>query len=472
MVVYIAHSPRHNSFADVARAGVAAGSMAKAACSEDFDDRGAAKGDNHTWGTLAQALTDATLFLVLLPPADPPIDMMSIGMELGTYLQICKHANKRVSVACLHHLEESCASIIARCAPDEVRAVPGTDADVMAFIKVYYPDADELLRQTISGQLVRALGAGGPPIERYPTAPTLTITTAESMLESLSSGKIPPTAMIGGHQWWVLFGLAPGVSGILWQDLRTSLQSPDTWEPILAEELDFVRRAPKNKKKQREVIPILATANVPPTAAVLQKYEVLPGVAAEGGGVGDGVAILKDHRFTLAAFVAPMLYDPADLNPLSNAFHLVTVAQLFRFILIGKDLPELERLKSLSRANMPDFEQELSVAIGNLRRHILLIDVESRRRNFSQRFGQFDRIVYDAYQLNEGADQTADAKQKRLSEIMPAEWMPIAARLENSLTQGQAGLRNAIDAIKALAALNAEVIQISAECYSRLASRH
>ena len=476
MVVYIAHSSRHKSYADLARAGLAAGPQTKAACSQDFDDRGAATSTNPSWGTREQALTDATLFLVLLPPADAPVDV-SIGVQLGTYLQICRQAKTRPEVVCLHHADENPADIVAQCTPDEIRTVPGIEADVMAFVKLHYPGdgpGADVLRQTITSILLRAVGAGGPPIERHPTSPTLTVTMAESTLASLSAGQIPPTAMIGGHKWWVLFGLASGDSGILWQDLRSKLQSPDTWEPILAEELDFVRRADKDKKQQREVIPILVgTAGVPATAAVLQKYEVFPGVAGGGGGT-TAVAVSKVHRFTLAAFTAPMLYDPSDLSDLANAFHLATVAQLFRFMVIQKDLPELKRLKSLTRAkaSVPLFPQEFNDAIGNLRRHVLLIDVESRRRNFTGRFAGFDRVVYNAYGVDDkGKDQTADTNQERLTSIMPAEWMPIRKRLEDCLAQGEGGLDGAIEAIKELAELNAEVIRISVDCYARLVAR-
>jgi len=435
-------------------------------CSHEFDERGKARGGPYT--TRELALIDAGTFIVLMPPTDAPLGDLSIGVQLGEYLQIRRQRKEAAKVACLHHPDVDPAEIVSQCAPDVITAVPGSEVSVRSLIGQIYPkQGHEALIRTMLTELLAAVGAG-VVTERYTTAPTLTISMVQADLPLLDLGQIPPNAIVGGHRWERLFGRADGEAGLPWNVVRQNLQNPETWESVLAEELDFVRL----EKRQRDVVPILLEerTGVSPMGAVCQKYEVYP---SSGTAVNAEVSS-NVHRFSLVAFHAPMLYDPTDNTPLADAFHLSVVAQLYRFLVIEHDMETLKSTLAMAPAKnkIRDFVQRVDSAISDLRRHTLLLDIESRRRNFMNRMGRFKELVHQAYRVKPGENAEADAKQARLSEIMPQGWLPLSESLEDGLKRGESGLADAISALSRIAELNGDVIKISANCYSRLTDIH
>lgn len=264
-----------------------------------------------------------------------------------------------------------------------------------------------------------------------------------------------------------MFDVPTGTSGLTWKVVRTKLSNPDQWEPILAEELEVVTREPH---RQQNAVPILLieSAHVPPAAAIVQKYEVYAGDPPAGNGQQPPAppALPTVHRFSLLMFRAPMLFKSDDLRPISTAYHLMVVAQLFRFLIVEQDLKTLRNWKAVRAANAPEASR-FAVALADLRRHLLLIDVETRRREFLLRVADFGSFVLDSLQpvATDSERDTARKRQARLTEIFNQKWMPLRNALDQAIKRGEPGLSDAVDRLDDLAKLNQEVLRITAEAY-------
>lgn len=465
--VYIAHVSRHNSDATRARAGLGYGStQTLIVCSSDFDEHGDAKDSiRKVYPTRDTALQDAVVFLVLLPPMEEPGEAFTIGVELGTYIKIREHQNKEPVVVCLHHPDVKPPCILAGYPTDRIVLIAGKPADVQGMLaRDIYPGVQiqDAILKLMTSDLVASVRAQ-IPTERHPTAVTVTITVTDEKLPLLAQGTLPDDAAIGGYRWEQVLGTASGSSGLTWSTVQEELQDASLWGPILAQELDQVRE----KKWHQNAVPILLRDdhNEKPAAAVVQKYEVYPDAAADDGA--------KIHRFSLVAFRTPMLYDSADQRPVASAYHLASVAQLFRFTIIERDLKVIKDLKEMLsfKDRVPDFKSRVATAITNIRQHLLLLDVESARREFLQRMSAFRELVLEAYGPKERNTPAVVKRQERLNAIMPAEWMPVYDQLKLHLRHRDEKLGEAVECLKRMASMNAEVLRIASDCYARLVDR-
>jgi hypothetical protein len=501
MVIYIAHiTPRHNAEATRARSGVGYPKGVSVVCSQDFIPNEIAPPPQadarRPYPNRDVALTDADFFLVLLPPTDDLSEAFSIGVELGQYMRICTEKDRPPQILCLHHPDVSPLQIENHWCSAPVALVPAKEPDVTGLIQRIYSNENVSVlndKGTVARIVTDLLASVHAvlPTKRYTTAATLTVTITEKDLPDLAKGILPPSAAVGGFLWEKLLGLPEHTAGLPWSEVQNCLEDAAGWEPILAEELDVVR----GKKSQQNVVPILLKQELTgvPAGAVVQKYEVYP--AIEAGQNQDDISA-SQHRFSLVAFRSPLLFDPKDRRPIATAFHLAGVAQLFRFTVVDNDLKNLQNVNALAphRDKISDFEGRKRSVIADLRRHMLLIDVECRRRGFLERVADFNHLVLSAFQItaemdtdsyeeqahpknappNDEVDEQrrgAEKKQKRLRGIMTDCWSPVRERLNAQLAGENATLDSTIKSIEELAAMNAEVIQISAECYWKLVVR-
>ena len=412
-------------------------------------------------------LADATVFVILVPPPkDAPATNTAVGIQLGEYLESCRSTKSRPPhVVCLHHPDVTVDELIGLYDSNVLTVVRGEATAVSAWIKRLNPDISDAILQTATTALLAAVEAE-IPLQRYTTAPTVTVTIIDTDMTKLSTGEMPLDATIGGDRWEEIFGIERGQAGMAWRDLRDKLANLPQWEPILAEELLSVSREPH---WQQNAVPILLdeSSNIPPVAAVVQKYEVFAGNVLAGQ-----TQLPRVHRFSLVVFRAPQLYSPEDLRPIATAFHLLVIAQSYRFMVLEKDLEDLKIARGPLeyRDRIPDASKKAALAIAVLRRHLLLFDVESRRRNFFNRLSALDHLVIDSLPAgaNDSEKQAAEAKQKRLSDIFKTDWDPIRTRLDKAIHDGVERLADIIARLEDTKKLNAEVLTIAAECYLAL----
>jgi hypothetical protein len=370
--------------------------------------------------------------------------------------------------------------IVEQCKPVPVVTVQATEERIRQFVKGVYENdggvTNENPMQTgiiITGLLMAADAL--VPQEQYKTATIVTLTMFAKDLPELDTGKIPANTAVGGFDWEKTVGLPAHTAGLGWTAFGECLEGASLQENILAEELAYVRQ----NHRQQNIVPILLSQGAPqmPSAAVVYKYDVFPSVIPSK----DGPVPAPQHRFSLVAFQTPLLFAPNDMAPIASAYHLVVVAQLFRFSVIDKDLTALQNVSKLRALNQqtPEVERKQRTAISEIKRHFLLIDVECRRRDFFNRVAAFDRVVLDAFGLGEvpGAQETesdslARQKQSRLSEIMSNRgWAPIKDGLMENLKEPDKSLDEAVGKLKELKRMNADVLRIASESYAKLAAK-
>ncbi|MBS0195224.1 MAG: hypothetical protein JSR77_00540 [Planctomycetes bacterium] len=486
--IFVSHmTPRHNEEADFAVSALGmAGPMVTVVGSFNFDRAGDAvtmpiggARSKQAYSTVCQALADAACLLVLLPPADELGDAISIGHEIGRYEQICAQNGREPLVFCLHHPDVDPQLIARSCHAPQFTSVSASNIQSVTRLiericelaagqpgfSLNPANAGFMTSQLLAS--VRAL----VPTERHRTAALVTITIPGECLGELAKGQIPPNALIGGQGWTHLFGLPTNEGGILWKDIQPQLQDIGNWEPIVAGELHNVQQ----RKQQSGVIPILLNESdsLAPPSAVIYRYEVIPSCQGPIQQVPDPERS-RMHRFSLIAFRSPMLYDPEDMSPRATSFHLMIVAQLWRNMLHDQSLKNMKNLISAmpNRSKIGDFETRLAAVIAAVRRDRLFINVECRRRNFLSRLAAFDRVVFDAFEVDAGDDHRLDGLQHRLVSIMREEWVRADDGLSEELSRGLAGLKDAAASIARLAEMNKDVIAIASSCYARLASNN
>lgn len=475
MVIYIVHgSPRHNEQAARAKSGLGAPSdETTIVCSMDFDEKGKAKDVSDStpvYDTRSACFQDAFALLVLVPPPkDAPAADAALGAQLGEYVEISRSKGRSARIFCLHHPSVDVGEI-TKLYPDEIiTQIPGTASDVKTLIRAFYPNEERVpIIQTTTTLLLAAVEAQ-VPIERHTTASILTVTVLESDLARLSSGQIPVDASIGGDRWESMFGIDSKQAGLTWTHIRAKLANPDQWERILAEELEAV----KLKHWQQNAVPILLDekSNVPPAAAVVQKYEVYAGNFPDQN--DPNAKLPSVHRFSMVIYRAPMLYDPGDERTIATAFHLLVVAQLFRFLVLEQDLKQLEKYHAQLGHGVADASKNIAQEIANLRRHLLFLDVESRRRNFLDRLVALDRLVVDSLPRNASDDEQRAAveSQNRLSRIFNTDWKRIKQELEAAIENGEQSLPTIFEKLEETKKLNAEVLSVTAGAYSALVNK-
>ncbi len=488
MIIYIAHmTPRHNRQAIEARSALGSGQGVSVVCSLDFDasePQRTARVEKGGYARREDALLDSDCLLLLLPPTDELSDAFSLGVELGRYLQVTPQTGPKLpQIFCLYHPvvpADQINQISKQCHSTPVRLFPGTEAEVLRLVDEIYAIGNvastPLTRNAIKSGLLAAVDALVPS-ERYTTAATLTVTISEKDLPILARGEIPQDALIGGHVWEKIFGFDEHTAGLPWNVFKESLQDPKTQAAILADELEAVRK----EHFQKKLMPILLKVGSPamPPLAVVQRHDVFPSTtASDVPGANPG----RLHRFSLVCFGAPLLYDPNDLRLVATAFHLTVMAQLFRFTVVKVDMAKLEKVLAMMpfRDRLPEYEGEKREATSNVKVHMLLIDVECRRRGFLDRLPHFARLVFDTFGINPEAvgksdDENVKAiieKQKRLSDILfSGRWAEVCDRLCRQLDAGDASLADAIRTLAELKSMNADLLRVSAECYAKLVEK-